>query len=110
MITSAPAVRSWTDAQGTSHNFLPNYNQRTALEYAGLTGLGSLGAMRDMITADRVNVGVGVYALLGLAAAIGNGIYGSRISGTGLGIGRGVLALLAPLSVTAYSLGQASVR
>jgi len=101
---------SWRDAQGTSHNFLPNYKQRTALEYAGLTGLGSLGALRDMMTRDRVTSAVTVYGVLGLAAAIGNGIYGYRRSGLGLGIGRGLLALLAPLSVTTYSLGQASVE
>ncbi len=110
MITAGPAVKSWRDAQGDSHNFLPNYKQRTPLEWAGLASLkGALGDATIISESDRRSY-MTAYALVGLAAAIGNGVYGARVSGTGWGIGRGVLAFFAPLATTAYSIGQASTR
>ncbi len=112
MITSSPAVKSWVDARGTSHNFMPNYVQRTPLEFAGLGQLPDMIPLPGGMEVNRntlMSYGTGALAIMGLirvGAAIGNGVYGYRRSGLGLGVGRGLLALLMPVATTAYSLGQ----
>jgi hypothetical protein len=108
MYVTHPAVTHWTDQQGDVHRFSPRTGQRTPLQWAGLKSLrGALG-QGITLSPQATAAYVAAYALLGLAAAVGNGLYGAKVSGTGWGIARGVTALFFPAATTAYSVGQAS--